>query len=156
MTPLFMSNLPHRCIIAPSNFCSTRNFYTIPVMPGSKSHLLTKIFLFQCTGIFTSNHKTKKQNYTNQDKTKTKANQNNTSIFSLLQIRHWERKAVTNVRKLWTWMDYHIMCFQDLPGYTLNDIWRYKIIFLKSLTVGQNVTALTVISYTQSKFSQSK
>lgn len=148
MTPLFISNFPHRCIIAPSNFCSTRNFYTIPVMPRSKSHLLTKIFLFQCTGIFISNHKTK--NKTKLIKTKQKPKQIKKILVYLVcwQIRHWERKAVTNVRKLWTWMDYHIMCCQDLPGYTIYDIWSYKIIFLKSLTVGQNVTALTAISYT--------
>lgn len=46
MTPLFMSNLPHRCIIAPSNFCSTRNFYTIPVMPRFKVICWRKYFCF--------------------------------------------------------------------------------------------------------------
>lgn len=84
MTPLFISNFPHRCIIAPSNFCSTRNFYTIPVMPRSKSHLLTKIFLFQCTGIFISNHKTKNKTKLIKTKQKPKQIKKNTSIFSLL------------------------------------------------------------------------
>lgn len=93
MTPLFISNFPQRCIIAPSNFCSTRNFYTIPVMPRSKSHLLTKIFLFQCTGIFISNHKTK--NKTKLIKTKQKPKQIKKILVYLVcwQIRHWERKA---------------------------------------------------------------